>query len=196
MTSFTRRLLLSSVIVGGLALSACSQSAPQPEVKEVAKKEAPAPKAEPAPRDIASHVGEYPSSVTKPEDAAKADAKIDPAAPEKLTFLDNPKVTGAVFKLALPASARGVIEAPSTEVPVFKVGNMVVAHGCTPHNCATQNWTIAVSSDGGKALVCTFEAKAGETSGSAVWYDGVKPIAKRAEGCPQDAAEYSAAQAG
>lgn len=189
MTFVSRVLLLSPVLAGGFALAACSQPAPQPEVKETAKTEAPAPAPVVEEREIASHAGEYPSSVTKPD----ATGKAAPDAAGKVSFLDNPKVRSAVFKLALPASVRGFIEAPSTEVPVFKAGNMIVAHGCEPDNCGAHNWTIAVASDGSKARVCTFESKPGDATGVASWYDGVKPVAKRAEGCPQDAAEYNAA---
>lgn len=197
MTLMLRARLIAPFAVAGLALGACSQEAPTPEApkadvaaKAASEAEAPAPQ-----RDIASYVGEYPSSGTKGADAPKdKDAQAAGKAAAD-SFMGNSKVVAAMFKLALPAAARGAVTSPSTEVPVFKSGNMIVAHGCTPHNCGAKNWTLAVSEDGGKALVCTFEAKEGQTSGTAIWYDGKDPVAKRAEGCPQDASQYSAAQA-
>lgn len=201
MTFSSRAILIASVTGAALALSACGQDATtETKVVDTAvKAEAELPKA-PEPRDIASHVGEYPSdsAMKAPtegkapvEEAAKTDAA---SADVKVAFMQNPAVQSALFKIMLPPSARAFITAPATESPVFKAGNMVVAHGCQPHNCMAKNWTVAVSADGGKALACTFEAKEGETNGVAIWYDGVKPVSKRAEGCPQDAAQYSAAQ--
>ena len=193
MTSMLRARFLAPLAVAGLALGACAQEAPAPEApkKDVAVK---APEAEaPAPqRDIASHVGEYPSTGVKGADAPKDKDALAAGKAASDSFMGNSKVVAAMFKLALPATARGAVTAPSTEVPVFKAGNMIVAHGCTPHNCGAKNWTLAVSEDGGKAIVCTFEAKEGQTSGTAIWYNGKDPVAKRAEGCPQDASQYSA----
>ena len=196
MTFSARAFLIASVAGASLALGACSQEATtETKVADATPKtEAELPETA-APRDIASHVGEYPSDSAKTAETDSA-AKADAATTEtKVAFMQNPAVQSALFKIMLPQSVRAAISAPSTEVPVFKSGNMVVAHGCEPGNCATKNWTVAVSEDGNTAMACTFEAKAGETGGVANWYDGKKPVAKRAAGCPQDAAQYGAAQA-
>lgn len=195
MTFSSRAFLIATCAGASLALAACSQEATtETKVAETAPKaEAELPETA-APRDIASHVGEYPSDSAKKAgeaDAGKADAA---AADAKVAFMQNPAVQSALFKIMLPPSARAAIAAPSTEVPVFKSGNMVVAHGCEPNNCSAKNWTVAVSEDGSKAMACTYEAKPGESAGVANWYDGQKPVAKRAEGCPQDASQYSASQ--
>lgn len=196
MTLMLRARLLAPVAIASLALGACGQEAPAPEApkKDVVAKdvevEAPTPQ-----RDIASHVGEYPSTGVKGADAPKDKEAVAAGKAAGDSFMGNSKVIAAMFKLALPAAARGAVTAPSTEVPVFKSGNMIVAHGCTPDNCAAKNWTLAVSEDGGKAILCTFEAKQGQSGGTAIWYDGKDPVAKRAEGCPQDASQYSAAKA-
>lgn len=196
MSPFRRAPFLCAIGASlSLSLAACAPDVPttgEPAKTETpsAKVDTPA-KTETAPvRDIASHVGEYPSSGTK-----GAEPTTGPATPAATSFLANPKVTEAMFKLALPPSARGFLTAAATEVPVFKAGSMIVAHGCEPHNCGARNWSVAVSEDGAKAMVCTFEAKEGGT-GSAVWYDGKAPVSKRAEGCPQSGAEYTAAMAG
>lgn len=202
MTFSSRAVLIATVASATLALAACGQEATtETKVETTAKVEEELPK-KAEPREIASHVGEYPSDssmkapvegVAKAEaETAKADAD---AADVKVAFMDNPAVQSALFKTMLPPSARAFITAPSTESPVFKAGNMVIAHGCEPHNCMAKNWTVAVSEDGNKALACTFEAKQGEETGVAIWYDGVKPVSKRAEGCPQDAGQYNKAQA-
>lgn len=195
MTFSARAFLIASVAGASLALAACSQEATtETKVAETAPKaEAELPETA-APRDIASHIGEYPSDSAKKADAGEA-AKADVAATEaKVAFMQNPAVQGALLKIMLPPTARATIGAPSTEVPVFKAGDMVVAHGCQPNNCSSKNWTVAVSEDGSKAIACTFEAKPGESAGVASWYDGHKPVAKRADGCPQDAGQYGAAQ--
>ncbi len=197
MTFSARAFLIASVAGASLALSACSQEATtETKVADAAPAAATDLPETAAPRDIASHVGEYPSdsakSAGKSETAKAGDAAV---AEAQAAFMQNPAVQSALFKIMLPPSARAAIAAPSTEVPVFKAGNMVVAHGCEPNNCATKNWTVAVAADGSKAMACTFEAKPGETGGVANWYDGQKPVAKRAEGCPQDAQQYQAAQA-
>lgn len=194
MITFPSRAFLMTGFVGvSIALSACGQEATKdtktaeatPKVEEAAPVEK---------RELASYVGEYPSNNTKPE--AGADNKTATnEAPTNGSFMKDPAVQAALFKITLPGSVRATIEAPSTEVPIFKAGNMVVAHGCEPKNCGAKNWTVAVSEDGSKAMACSFEAKDGEKGGVAYWYGGSEPVGKRAEGCPQDAGQYSASQA-
>ena len=69
-------------------------------------------------------------------------------------------------------------------VPIFRARDgRIAAHGCTPHDCADQNWTFLVATDGSKGALCWHDAD--RMGGASDWYTGAMP--KRRPGdCPQE----------
>lgn len=106
-------------------------------------------------------------------------------AVDGVTFFDRTEVAGALHdavgdqKLVQRIISRGAVT-----VPIFAMGATgLAAHGCTPHDCADNNWTMQMDMKTGKAQVCYHDR---DTMGDrSQWYMGGAPVTRPGE-CPQE----------
>ncbi|KTW11977.1 hypothetical protein [Sphingomonas sanguinis] len=117
---------------------------------------------------LTAYIGHYPSD-----------------AVDGVTFFDRTEVASALHeavgdqKLVQRVMSRGAVT-----VPIFRRGkNGLAAHGCTPHDCADNNWTVEYDLKSAKARVCYHDR---ETMGDrSQWYMGGAPVTQPGE-CPQE----------
>lgn len=102
-----------------------------------------------------------------------------------VTFFDRTEVAAALHnavgdqQLVQRVMSRGAVT-----VPIFRFGDKgIAAHGCTPHDCADNQWTFIV--EGGenpKGQLCYHDR---DTMGDASqWYMGGAPVVRPGP-CPQ-----------
>lgn len=117
---------------------------------------------------LTAYIGHYPSD-----------------AVDGVTFFDRTEVASALHeavgdqKLVQRVMSRGAVT-----VPIFRRGkNGLAAHGCTPHDCADNSWTVEYDLKSAKARVCYHDR---ETMGDrSQWYMGGAPVTQPGE-CPQE----------
>ncbi|WP_232474061.1 hypothetical protein [Sphingomonas sp. MA1305] len=101
-----------------------------------------------------------------------------------VAFYDRTEVAQALVDAVADQQLRHRITSrDAVSVPIVRMADgRLAAHGCTPHDCADQNWTFLVAADGSKGEACWHDAA---TMGTAsAWYAGSMP--KRRPGdCPQ-----------
>ncbi len=106
-------------------------------------------------------------------------------AVDGVSFFDRTEVASALHdavgdqKLVQRIMSRGAVT-----VPIFARGrNGLAAHGCTPHDCADNNWTFLMDLKTAKAQVCYHDR---DTMGDrSQWYMGGAPVTRPGE-CPQE----------
>lgn len=116
---------------------------------------------------LTAHVGRNPSEA------------IDGVA-----FFDRTEVATALAD-TVPAAGlrRRIISSDGPEVPVFRRGDRIAAHGCAARDCAGDNWTVLVAGPNGISEVCHHDARSmgrasrWYTSGPAVLRPGACPTA-------------------
>lgn len=101
-----------------------------------------------------------------------------------VAFFDRTEVASALHeavgdqKLVQRIMSRGAVT-----VPIFRHGEQgLSAHGCTPHDCADNNWTFEMDLKSSSARVCYHDR---ETMGDrSQWYMGGAPVTQPGD-CPQ-----------
>lgn len=106
-------------------------------------------------------------------------------AVDGVSFFDRTDVANALVDTVPDEKLRElVVGREAVQVPIFRLGSRVAAHGCEPHNCAGHNWTVLIAADGNvdAAAVCHHDA---ETMGDASRWTTRRGSERRPGGCPQ-----------
>ncbi|MCT8002847.1 hypothetical protein NZL82_13280 [Sphingomonas sanguinis] len=158
-----------------LALAACGGKAEEADSDVAPGNFTPPGTARPTPiagvaqvNPLTAYIGHYPND-----------------AVDGVTFFDRTEVASALHdavgnqQLVQRIMSRGAVT-----VPIFRKGEQVIAaHGCTPHDCADNNWTVEVDTKASSARVCYHDR---ETMGDrSQWYMGGAPVTQPGE-CPQE----------
>lgn len=106
-------------------------------------------------------------------------------AVDGVSFFDRTEVANALIETVSDADLRAtMIGREAVQVPIFRLGSRIAAHGCEEHDCDGRNWTVLVANDGNiaAAAVCHHDA---ETMGNASQWSTRSGRERRPGGCPQ-----------
>ena len=80
---------------------------------------------------------------------------------------------------------RRFVSRDAVTVPIFRTADgRIAAHGCMPHDCGDNDWTLVLGADGSRAEACYHDA---DTMGDrSRWFAANKAPAMRAGDCPQE----------
>jgi hypothetical protein len=102
-----------------------------------------------------------------------------------VSFFDRTEVANALVETVPDADLRALmIGRDAVQVPIFRLGNRIAAHGCEAHNCDGRNWTVLVTGNGDmdEATVCHHDA---DTMGDASQWATRRGRERRSGSCPQ-----------
>lgn len=101
-----------------------------------------------------------------------------------VAFFDRTEVANAFVDVAGDRRLRRLITGrDAAQVPIFRLGDRVAAHGCEPRNCGNHHWTVLIAANGdlGRAEMCHHQsATMGDTSRWTTRTD----VVQRPGGCP------------
>lgn len=106
-------------------------------------------------------------------------------AVDGVSFFDRTDVANSLIDAVADAKLRSLVTGrEAVQVPIFRRGKYVAAHGCEPHNCDGNNWTVLIAADGDRdlAAICHHDAV---TMGDASHWTTRGGGRRRSGACPQ-----------